>query len=298
LPALARSGHEVLALGASPRAEAEPAALAANWPEGVTLIVDHYGRDARFEAACRPWAARIVALDDLADRPHAADLLLDPTLGRDRADYRSLVPKSCALLLGPDYAPLRPEFAAARDAALARRGRQAPQRLLIAFGATDPINATGAVLEALALAGSALAVDVALGDAAPHLAEVRGRVAALAGARLHVETTEMALLMTASNCAIGASGSTSWERCCLGLPALVAVLAANQAGIAASLSAAGAVWSAGEWRVGCADALVARLAALTPESMAEMSAAAARICDGLGAERVADGIETLFASAL
>src|SRR5262249_18815445 len=122
MPSLAASGHDIEALSAGTTADLEPSLLAASWPQGCALlVVHHYGRDARFESACCPWAERILVIDDLADRPHDCDLLLDSTLGRAPADYASLCPKTCRMLLGPAYALLRPEFAAARSESLARR---------------------------------------------------------------------------------------------------------------------------------------------------------------------------------
>jgi len=295
---LAASGHEILVLPSPQGAGSEAVALERHWPEGrATLVVDHYGLDAGAESACRGWAERIVVLDDLADRRHDCDLLLDPTLGRTERDYRALVPQSCRLLLGPDFALLRPEFASLRPAALDRRRAPALRRLLISFGSTDPANATASCLDALARAGLDLAVDVALGAAAPHLEEVRARAAKLAGARLHVEAGSMAELMEQADCALGGAGATSWERCCMGLPSVVAVLADNQRAIAWSLSDAGAALVAGDWRPGLAGTLVGELASLDTARLARMARAAASICDGSGTFRAANAIEGLRGDA-
>lgn len=276
VPALARAGHAVH--------EGEAA-----WGEGPRsaelLVVDHYRLDAAYEASWRGHAGQILVLDDLADRRHHCDLLLDPAAGRADADYRGLVPSECRLLLGPRYALLRPEFAATRDAALARRDEAGVVRILIAPGATDPTDLASTLIDAAESVPGAI-IDIVIGSAAPHLPRLRARVAASPRLRLHVDAANMARLMTAADLCLGAGGGTSWERCCLGLPTLLAVIADNQQGVARGLAAAGAV------EVVPADdpaALRAALHRLVQDGARRrrMAAAAAALCDGKGARRVA-----------
>jgi UDP-2,4-diacetamido-2,4,6-trideoxy-beta-L-altropyranose hydrolase len=285
VPTLAASGHCVSVL-----VRDSPDALRREWPEGVDLlVVDHYGRDAAYERACRPWARRILVIDDLADRPHDADLLLDQTFGRDPADYRALVPVGCRLLAGSDHALLRPAFARARPAALDRRAAGGGvARLLVALGMGDPDDATGVVLDGIARAGLDVAVDVVLGGRAPHLEAVRRRAAALPRpGRVLCDVADMAGLMAAADLAVGAGGTTSWERGCLGLPTLILNTADNQEKIARELAAAGAVLLLGRHPGVAPDAVADALAGLAadPERRRAMSRAAAALCDGLGVER-------------
>ncbi len=291
VPALGRSRHAVRTLEG--KEGDEPSALAGHWAGGADwLIVDHYGRDARFERDCRPWARRIMAIDDLADRPHGCDLLLDQTLERREADYLGLVPEGRQFLLGPRYALLRPAFAAIRQTALARRRAEGPvRRILISLGAADAANVTGRVLEGIALSDIDAEVDVVLGAGAPHLNTVK----ALAGRlpqriELHVDTPDMAGLMTRADIAVGAAGSTSWERCCLGLPTLLLVLADNQREAARRLIAAGAAAPLGDPgdipRNGLQSAVMRFV-----EDRAQcrsISQAAASFTDGEGTARVLD----------
>jgi UDP-2,4-diacetamido-2,4,6-trideoxy-beta-L-altropyranose hydrolase len=303
VPALGGAGHGVTAIAAA--AFAEPTALAAAAGGADLAVVDDYRLGADAEAALSAGGVRLVmAIDDLACRRHAAALLLDQTLGRRAADYAGLVPAACRLLLGPDYALLRPQFAHARPAALERRQRPGPvRRLLVAMGGTDPADATGLVLAALALgnpgrpeasnseAGNReLAVDVVLGRAAPGLAAVRARVAALAGVTLHVDVADMAALIGAADLAVGAAGTASWERCCLGLPTLALVLADNQETVCRALAEAGAIVPAGPAAALAPAALAASLAALIadPERRHRLATRALALCDGTGADRVAD----------
>ena len=295
LPALGASDHVVVTLPP----DNEPAHLAELFPEGCALlVVDHYRRDAAFESACRPWARHILAIDDLADRPHDCDALTDPTLGREASDYKPLVPAGAALLLGPPYALLRPDFIAARPASLERRrGLRQIERLLLSFGSTDPLDATGACLEVLAERRLDLAVDIVLGSAAPHLGRVRGQAKALPRASLHVETAQMAALMARADIAFGGAGATSWERCCLGLPTIATILADNQGSIARALEKAGAIRLAGAWsdqeKNETAVSMLDLLQAINMDDLASLSTHAASICDGTGIFRLLKALQPL-----
>lgn len=271
------------------------------------VVVDHYQRDRRFESACRHFAGRIAVIDDLADRRRDADLLLDQTFGRETADYARLVPAGCRLLCGSRFALLRAAFLECRPPALARRRvTGTARRILVAMGATDADNATAAALDALALVAGRLphpfSVDVVLGASAPHLPEIRARRMAPFAVRLHVgvDGEAMAALMTAADVGVGAGGTMSWERCCLGLPAVVVVTAANQATIAANVEAAGACRLVDAPRSARPAALADAVAALCTDDDArrEMSEAAATVCDGLGTHRVAGAIAEMMAMCL
>lgn len=207
------------------------------------LVVDHYALDQRWEAVLQPHYQKLMVIDDLAERPHCCDLLLDQNLGRQPQDYASLVPTTCHVLTGPRYALLRPEFAALRDYSLKRRAKPRLSQLLISMGGVDQPNATGQVL--LALKNCALPADcritVVMGLTAPWLQSVRELAAEMPWpTAVVVNVNDMAQRMADSDLAIGAAGSTSWERCCLGLPSLLVVLATNQRDIANGLERAGA----------------------------------------------------------
>jgi UDP-2,4-diacetamido-2,4,6-trideoxy-beta-L-altropyranose hydrolase len=207
------------------------------------MIVDHYALDARWEQAVRPLCRKLMVIDDLVDRPHDCDLLLDQNLGRDEVDYRRLVPDACTVLTGARYALLRPEFAALREDGLRRRTRPQLKHMLIAMGGVDQADATGKVLEALM--GCALPSDmritVVMGSHAPWLERVQSLARQMPQVtEVKVNIINMAQLMAESDFAIGAAGSTSWERCCLGLPSIICVQAANQQLIANALELSGA----------------------------------------------------------
>lgn len=267
------------------------------------LVVDHYGLDQVFERSCRGFARRIAVIDDLADRSHDADLLLDQTFGRCESDYFELVPRRCAVLCGSRYALLRPAFAKIRAGALARRRAGGPvRRVLIAMGAADTADLSSAAISALPRVserlGPPLALDVVLGRGAPHLDAVRRRLSQLPAWSIHAEASGNALarLMASADLAIGAAGTSSWERCCLGLPSVVIVAADNQAKIATELAAAGACEVVG---AAAQEDIAAAIETLCRDDGARlaMAEAAAAVCDGGGTARVVDAIEDMVACA-
>jgi UDP-2,4-diacetamido-2,4,6-trideoxy-beta-L-altropyranose hydrolase len=251
------------------------------------LVVDHYGLDARFERACRPWAKAILVIDDLADRPHDCDILLDQTPGRHASDYAGRVPGSCSILAGAQFALLDPRFRQARE----RLGAPADQigRVLVSFGGTDPAGATVRVLEALGVARLHAAVDVVLGTVTDNVGRIRQLAAELdPPAVVHISVDDMAHLIARADMAIGAGGVSALERCCLGVPSITITIADNQRKLADELALAGAAENLGpvtELSVGdVADAAV-RVAS-DPAWRRQMRAAALAVADGLGAARV------------
>lgn len=230
-------------LGATQAQDAEACApyLAQHQPDW--LIVDHYALDARWETMLAKYSRKLMVIDDLADRRHVCDLLLDQTFGRAEKDYRPLVPTDCQLLCGSRYALLRPEFEALRPYSLQRRTQPTFKELLITMGGVDKDNATGRVLQALRQCAlpSDCRITIVMGATAPWLDAVKTMAQDLPWTtRVLVGVSNMAQLMADSDLAIGAAGATSWERCCLGLPTAMLVLASNQQKAADLLEAAGA----------------------------------------------------------
>jgi UDP-2,4-diacetamido-2,4,6-trideoxy-beta-L-altropyranose hydrolase len=127
-------------------------------------------------------------------------------------------------------------------------------------------------LDAITLLGRPdIAIDVVIGASAPHRAAIEARLSALPQSLLHVQTSRMAKLIMSADLAIGACGSSTWERCCLGLPTLVLVLADNQRQGAAALDATGVIVNLGEAR----DMTPGELAAAIAKLIADRAARAA-----------------------
>ena len=276
-------------LGSSWRADAQETAAILAGQQPDWLVVDHYALDQRWEEALAPHYRRLLVIDDLADRPHDCDLLLDQNLGRSPQHYATLVPEHCTVLAGPRYALLRPEFARLRQCSLQRRAQRPIERLLITMGGVDAGNATGRVLEALAACTlpSDCRITVVMGAAAPWLDQVRSLAKRLAvPTEVAVDVDDMAQRMADADLAIGAAGGTAWERCCLGLPTLVVVLAQNQWPGARALQQAGAAVLLGEASEIAHGLPPLMRDVLDLQRLAGISAAASAVADGLGAERV------------
>ena len=278
----------------------DPREISQSNPQGWDLLViDHYGLDQEFESACRVLAKKILVIDDLADRPHDCDVLLDQTPGRRAAAYEELVPAECLVLAGSEYALLGRQYHRNRSAAISRRrAAGSVERILVNFGATDPINATALILDLLSRKNIPAAIDVVIGKSSAHLDGLRTLVEKLPlEVTLHIDPGDMAAIMKSADLAIGAGGVGALERCCLGLPSLVLEIAENQTLMAANLDAAGAACNLGGIDRLAENSIVGDIAELLGNSArrADMARAAANICDGLGAERVAEAIDPLLA---
>ncbi len=207
------------------------------------LVVDHYALDVEWERALAHVVGSIMVIDDLANRVHECSLLLDQNLGRIASDYDGLLPEGCQRLIGPGYALLRPEFSALREQSLSRRKNPQLKRILISLGGVDRTNVTGQVLDVLSESTLPVSteLDIIMGPSAPYLGEVQRQVSRMPlKATVSVGVNDMAERMCLADLSIGAAGGTSWERCCLGLPAVLLVLAENQVNGATALEASGA----------------------------------------------------------
>jgi UDP-2,4-diacetamido-2,4,6-trideoxy-beta-L-altropyranose hydrolase len=195
------------------------------------IVVDHYALDQKWEKFLRKYCRNLMVIDDLADRTHDCDLLLDQNFGRLRGDYAGLVPESSAILMGPNFALLKPEFSQMRLSSLARRVNPKLERLLITMGGVDKLNMTQKVLQALkrSVLPENLRVTVVLGAKAPHIEQITQQIVSLPWpVDLLIDVKDMAKVMAASDLVIGAAGCTAWECCCLGLPMIIIPLAENQ----------------------------------------------------------------------
>lgn len=290
VPALAGATCQVV----GPDPEAAVAAVRAAWPDGADAAVcDLYRWSEPEERVFAPAARRLLVIDDLVAARHHGDLLLNQNFGADPARYDGLLPPGCRRLIGLDYALLRPDFAALRPAALERRRAAGPPRtILVSLGLTDVGGITGRVCDALAGLAGFTQVDVVLGPIAPSGDRVRAIAAADPRFRRHVGLDDMARAMVEADAAIGAMGGSSWERCCLGLPTLAIILADNQRPAADALAAAGVVALAGDAAALDDASLAAAIGTFLDDTaqLHHLSRAAAALCDGQGAGRVADAL--------
>jgi UDP-2,4-diacetamido-2,4,6-trideoxy-beta-L-altropyranose hydrolase len=260
------------------------------------LVFDSYALSADDHRALARGRPALV-IDDLADRPLAADLVLDSGPARRAKDYAGLVPPNVRLLLGPAYAPVRPAFAALRDEALARRAQRGPvRRILVSLGLTDVGGITARITDLLRpVVGEAVKLDLVLGGGAPSLPALWAAATEDPRLELHVDTQHMPELALEADLAIGAGGSATWERCVLALPSLTLILADNQVAAARALETAGVTPCLDVHAQDFEAAFVRQVESLLADMdrRAALAAASATVCDGLGADRVAEAFLNL-----
>lgn len=284
-----RAGHSAW-LGTDWQTDAKET-LAALAPLGADwLVVDHYGIDSRWESAVAQGPLRVLAIDDLADRPHEAHILVDQNPGRQPSHYAALVRRDCTVLAGPQYALLGPRFAVLRPTSLQRRRQGALRQVMVSLGGVDAGNVTSEVLRILRTCSLPpdASIVVALGPHAPWAEAVRAEAARMPWPTdVRVNVADMAALMSESDVAIGAAGTTALERCCLGLPALTVVIAENQRPGAKALAAAGAILAVDLDKL--PEDLPGKLQLLQDSAKRlDVALAASALTDGCGAPRVAE----------
>jgi UDP-2,4-diacetamido-2,4,6-trideoxy-beta-L-altropyranose hydrolase len=248
-------------------------------PENTDLlIVDSYALNKIWQKQLRPYTKKIMVIDDLADRQFDCDVLLNQNLGTQIEDYKDKVPNSCELLLSCDYALLRPEFSNLREKALIKRqNTQEIKNILISMGGCDVDNKTYEILQDIS---ANLNVVVVLGGSSPHNQMIINYAMDKENITVLIDADNLSELMFEADLAIGAGGSSSWERCCLGLPTLLYVLAENQRKIADNLEQLNAVKIVDNLKVNLDDILN------NLDFWQTMSENARTVCDGIGVKRI------------
>jgi len=259
------------------------------WGNVGWLVVDHYALDDRWEASLRPATRGLMVIDDLADRSHDCDLLLDQNYYDDlETRYNGLVPETCRKLLGPAYALLRPEFARTRAHLVERSG--SVRRILVFFGGSDPGNQTQEAIDALlSLGRDDIDADVIVGAMNPRRNEIERLCSSYACLHFHCQISNMAELMASADMGIGGGGVALLARCVLALPTIILSLADNQlSGSRALAGRGGALYLGPASNISTAQmAKAIEVMLLAPEFVRHMAVVAGQITDGRGSDRVA-----------
>lgn len=251
------------------------------------LIVDHYGLDARWERILRPFVQRVMVIDDLANREHVCNILLDANFYLQlEARYEKIVPPDTRLLLGPKFSLLRSEFSQVK-----RKGQcdGSIKRILAFFGGSDPSNETEKLLAALQyLPERSFGLDVVVGAGNPLRYEIERQCALLENVRFFCQLNTIAALMVQADLAIGAGGTTLWERCYLGLPSIVIAVADNQVETAQALASVGAIRYLGFHSAVNAEGIAAAISEFlaAPDALLTLSRKAKEVVHGSGTEAV------------
>jgi UDP-2,4-diacetamido-2,4,6-trideoxy-beta-L-altropyranose hydrolase len=252
------------------------------------IVVDHYALDSRWESAVQPAASCLMVIDDMANRPHSCQLLLDQNYYPQPEQRYSALAAGAEFLLGPGYALLRPEFHAERPSAKRRTGEV--RSLMVFMGGSDSGNVTSSVLRALArLKDRSLEIEVIVGKANSHLTEVT-QLCEQAGAQLLTQVDDMAARMARADLSIGATGVATWERAAVGLPTLAVSVANNQHDIARYADQLGILCWLGDAGQVNEDAWLAALqwAFSNPQALQSQCVLGMHLVDGLGTAKVVE----------
>jgi UDP-2,4-diacetamido-2,4,6-trideoxy-beta-L-altropyranose hydrolase len=260
---------------------------------GSVLVVDSYRVPSTWFGRLVDVSAPVVAIDDVGDRALPVDLVVNQNVGADELSY-SRTRRDTRLLLGPDYALLRPQFRAGREAVSVRCREvpETPHRVLVILGGTDAAGlistASGACLDAFPQATVRAIVPRQTGELDACVRQGRGRLQVIP------PKPDIDQEMLAADFVVTAGGSTVWELCALGRAFGVLVVADNQAAAVAKLVALGAALKIGTATTS-REALTTRLSAAVhvPGGLPQMAERAASLVDGLGTTRVAGYIERL-----
>lgn len=270
----------VRAVRASPAAQAD------------VVVVDHYGLGARWQRAVRgAFDPRLVAIDDLADRAHDVDVLVDHNLC-EATKYAGHIGPKTKTLTGPRYALLGPSYAQTPHNEAASQVRS----IGICMGGADAANLNLAALAACRdVAGFSGDIEIATTSANPHLAGLRERLLTDPRTRLNLDAPDLAAFFARHELHLGAGGGSTWERCCMGAPTLAVIAAANQLPVLLPLRERGVLDMVTDVPPD-AEAIALALQPLLDDASrrAALGRSARKLVDGLGAERVADQLFLLL----
>lgn len=277
-------------LGVSQRVDADQCLehLAELQPD--ILVVDHYGLDSQWEQRIHDQVGKIVVIDDLANRPHDCSLLVDQNYYRAGAErYRGLLADTTRVLSGPRYALLSDRYRISRPERPPDNRRI--ERILVYYGGVDPTNETARALRVLSKEEFAhLQLDVIVGINNPHAGEIDDLVQRRPNTCLHGQQNDLVELMLAADLVLGAGGTTTWERACLGLPAVVTTTAANQVPYNLELAADDLIAHAGHTSELTDHALADKLHEAIDSSgpAGKLARRSWHLVDGWGTQRIAE----------
>jgi UDP-2,4-diacetamido-2,4,6-trideoxy-beta-L-altropyranose hydrolase len=250
------------------------------------VIVDHYGIDEKWEKVVREKCKKLFVIDDLANRHHSCDMLVDSSYGRNRDDYSALVPADSLIYTGTSFCMLRPEFRLFREEMNLRDYQRPIKHILVTLGGADANNLTSQVLQELedAELSENVSIVILIGRISEHYEAIKQQaLQSRHSVTVRQDILNMAECLVWADLCIGAVGSSVWERCCLGCPSIVGILAENQREGAQKLEKVGVSLS---FSTSVRGQLAERIKDMDSQMRERQSVNGMKIVDGLGVQRV------------
>ena len=249
------------------------------------LIVDNYQLSKKWETDVKPFVHKLIVIDDLSNRLHNCDLLIDQNLHtKVNGLYKGLIPSNCVKLIGPKFSMIRKEFRMMRKSV---KPRTFPiKKILVSFGGSDIKNQTLVALNSIKKMNGKINVDVVVGKANKCKKTLKIFCNKNKHFTYHEQIDNIADLMLSSDLSIGSSGSTTWERCCLGLPAIVSISSNDQRDIANSLSRKKCIINLGDVKKLKESSYINVITNLKKNDLRNMSKNSMSLVDGNGTQRV------------
>ena len=203
--------------------------------EKSLLLVDNYELSSRWESMVKPFVNKIIVIDDLISRKHNCDLIIDQNLHTNMQKlYVNCLPKKCIRLFGPSYVILRKQFL--QEKKFTKKRKLPIKKILITFGGSDYQNHTLLVLNNLKNIDTKKTVFVVVGKAHSNKKSIKSFCKKFPYFEYIEQTNDMAKLIRMSDLSIGSGGTTTWERCFLGLPSIIIITSNDQKDIAHAIS--------------------------------------------------------------
>ncbi len=251
------------------------------------LIVDNYRLKIKWEKFLKPHVKKLIVIDDMTLRNHECDLLLDQNYYENIEKlYSKLIPKECRLLIGPKFALIRDEFYQKRKKRKKRDGEI--NRILVSFGGSNYIDDIIKTMNGIkGLKNNKIKVDLLIPNLNKDDMKIQKLFSKFVNITIHHKNFNMSELMNQADLSIGAGGSSTWERCCLGLPSIVSIFAKNQLQLTEEMAKYGFVINLGMSKKISSQDYTDAIKNLNKFILFQMSKNGLKLVDGKGTLRVA-----------
>jgi UDP-2,4-diacetamido-2,4,6-trideoxy-beta-L-altropyranose hydrolase len=258
-----------------------------------TVLFDSYSFDAEYFEKLRAASdSKFVYMDDLCTQKMPVDTVINYNIYANDLGYDKKYGESINLLLGPVYAPLRPQFGEVYE-----KKCTIPTNVLVCAGGGDVTDILFDILSGIENEPALKKADfhVVVGSMSDDEKDLMRLAFCSDNIFIHRNVTEMAKLMSECDMAVSAGGTMLTELCCMKVPTIEFAIADNQLKNAAYYGEHGIMIAAGDIRQkrqAVVNRIVYNLAELISDKkkLAEMRKKMEGICDGFGAKRIAEAL--------